>query len=289
MSALSTLSVKFSQGRCTCVLDPALALSAYGVFLVKQLAVVMDVWLGREFWHIIDNTHFYLQHPELLLHQATFAKIPEQYATALQDTIQALKDWQQVQQQTDFGRLQLYRIGDRPGECILPHDIEPKIIWQYEFFARSLEEHISPNIDLSETLSSAFQDTIALAATLGSSFILTYQLSQQTSIGDILLPEICTALENWQISCQAMDAKDEIVTIERNYLRQIIIQAGLAKILWSKLQLTILHLLVPTNSPAHICLNHAEEKRDDIESFVPRLNTKKTNLWDKSQSFWYQL
>lgn len=68
MSAvLPDLSVTISQRRWSCVLDPTLALSYYGLALVKRLRQVMEVWVVRELWNILDNTHFYLQDPASLL------------------------------------------------------------------------------------------------------------------------------------------------------------------------------------------------------------------------------
>ena len=52
------LSVTVSQRRWACVLDPILALSEYGLPLVKQLGKVMDLWVVREFWHISTTPTF---------------------------------------------------------------------------------------------------------------------------------------------------------------------------------------------------------------------------------------
>ncbi|MCC5635158.1 hypothetical protein LC593_04680 [Nostoc sp. CHAB 5844] len=287
MSTLSTMSAKLSQKRCICVLDPSLALSRYGLLLVKQLAQVMDLWLGKEFWNIVDNTQFYLKHPELLLHPTSFAQIPEQYSYALQGIVQALEDWEQVQKQTSLEKLKLYRIGDNLGESFFPNYIESEIIWQYESLARSLEEHIIQCPDISEILSSAFQDTIALSATLGSSLILTHQLSTEKSNNNNLPSGICVALEHWGISCQPITPEDEIVNIERNYLRQIIIKAGIGKILWSGLQMRVLHLLVPTYNQYTIYISKDKLDKDKDNAKYPNLT--KTNVWSRSESFWYSL
>ncbi|MCX7595226.1 MAG: hypothetical protein N2235_15995 [Fischerella sp.] len=71
MATLSpNISITLSQQRLTCVLDPSLVLSNYGLSLTQQLGEVMDLWVVRELWHILDNTRFYVQQPESVLTRA---------------------------------------------------------------------------------------------------------------------------------------------------------------------------------------------------------------------------
>jgi hypothetical protein len=55
------LSVTISQRRWACVLDPTLTLSRFGLLFGKRLGEVMELWVVREIWHVLDNTQFYLQ------------------------------------------------------------------------------------------------------------------------------------------------------------------------------------------------------------------------------------
>ncbi|MEH2316531.1 hypothetical protein [Nostoc sp.] len=287
MIASSTaFSVKFSQQRYACVLDPTLALSKYGLLLVKQLGTVMDIWLGREFWNIIDNTRFYLDHPELLLLPMATCSIPlDRQLSISQDTLQALQQWEQMSKQTTPTDLKLFRIGERPKESFLPKGMGTEIIWYYESLARSLEAQASKEFDASEVLTSAFQDTVALAAAIGSPFILTHQFPPTTA--ETLPPGICMALTSWQIPCQAVTLQDEMATLERNYWRQIFVQAGLAKFLWAGLDLSVLHLLVPAASQATSLPDqeYQSSKNQDFAKFYH----PETNFWQGSQGFWYQL
>lgn len=270
MVSLPTLSVKFSQQHRTCILDPTLALSRYGLPLVKQLGTVMELWLGREFWRILDNTQFYLQHPELLLlNNAVPANTLDRSSPILQDIIRSLQEWEQIRRETDLVNLQLFWVGDRSSESWLPRGIEPEIIWRYEALARSLDSQIVRELDASETLASVFCDTAALAATLGSSFILTHQSLQEST--DSRLPGICSKLESWGIPCQVVTLQDEMVTIERDYLRQLFVQLGLSKFCWAGLRLNVFHLLVPL-APQSSSFHNSE-----------------TNFWEGSHGFWYQL
>jgi hypothetical protein len=286
MASLPTLSVKLSQPRRNCILDPALALSRYGLPLVKQLGTVMDLWLGRELKHILENPQFYLQHPELLLlNRSVPSNRLDRSFPLLQDTIRALQEWEQIRQETDLANLKLFWVGDRPSESWLPRGIEPAIIWHYESFARSLESQIDKHLDESQTSIPVFRDTVALAAILNSSFILTHQLPQESAAG--FLPGISLDLESWGIPCQVVASEDAMAAIERDYLRQLFVQVGLSKFFWDGLRLNVLHLFVPFASHFSIVSKQAGESQF-FKSHRQSLHLE-TSLWEGSRGFWYQL
>ncbi|GAB1538005.1 hypothetical protein NUACC21_06610 [Scytonema sp. NUACC21] len=292
MNSLPTISVKLTTQRYTCVIDPTLALSLYGLILVKQLGALVDLWVGREFWNILDNTHFYMQHPELLLLSSNKISITrEQQLSCQQDILQALKAWEQVYNETGLTNFKLFRLGERPSESLLPQGIEPEIIGHYEFLAYFLADYIhqhgdrETNIVIGDTLSSAFQDTAALAASLDSCFILTFQSPQD--IANNLSPQICMAMENWGIPCQAVSLEDEIAAIERHDLLKLIVQAGLAKFLWSGLQIVVLHLLVPTT--LQLKFLPIESHKHLFTDAQNRLIQSNVNPWNVAQCFWYHL
>ena len=93
----SDLTVTLQQRRLACVLDPALVLSPYGL-AVSRLCEVVDVWMVRELWHILDNTHFFMQRPALLVEAA--ARTPDTEA-ASQEALQALLAWEQWRLEND--------------------------------------------------------------------------------------------------------------------------------------------------------------------------------------------
>jgi hypothetical protein len=263
MRCLSTYSIEFSQQRRTCVLDPTLALSRYGISLIKQLGELINIWLPREFWHILDNTDFYLKHPEYLFCQRAISSTTMDTQQSIrQEITQALQEWERKRKETALVDLNIFRVGDKPEESHLPERIDPQIIWDYEILAQSLETRIGKDFDFNETLTSAFRDTVALAITLDSCCILTYQRSPEKK--ENLPPGICTALEKWKISCSALALQDEIVTLERNYWHQIFVYAGMSKFLWvDDLNLVVLNLLVPGSS--------------------------NLDIWKSLRGFWYQL
>jgi hypothetical protein len=285
MTSSPELSVKFNQPHRTCVLDPMLALSSYGIPLAKQLGTVMDLWVGREFWHVLDNIQFYLQHPELLLLNRAMPDRTEYIAAfSAPEIIQSLQAWGEFRQEIDLEQMKIFWVGDRLNESSLPKNLPPNTIRDYELLARSLDDRIPRSPQASETLSSLLSDTVALSASLNSSFILT---RQYTADDHPLLPEICLELESFGITCQMLKLEDEMVAIEQSYLRQLFVQAGLSKFVWAGLQLNVLHLLVPS-----ILQSDRSTQKDD-ESRFKALATDAPdrldrNLWTGTQCFLYQ-
>jgi len=49
------LSVQISQRRWRCVLDPNLALSPNGAAFARRLAPHAEVWIGSEFFNILER------------------------------------------------------------------------------------------------------------------------------------------------------------------------------------------------------------------------------------------
>jgi hypothetical protein len=285
---LSTIPIKLIKERYSCVLDPTLALSDYGLPLVKQLGEVIDLWVARELWHILDNIHFYLQQPELLIFRKdTYEKARDIRYPSQQEIIRVLKQWEYARTETDLAGLRLFWVKDKLGESLLPSGINLDIIRHYEFLARSLNSQIEQHLDTGETLTSAFRDTVALTAALGSSFILTHQLPRDTVENSP--PGICVALESWGIACQAIDPLDKIATIERDYLRHMIVQAGLSKHIWAGLHPSVVHLWVPASDNFWSASARSQESLfSEVKNFVERPKSD-INLWEKAQGFWYQL
>jgi hypothetical protein len=117
-------------------------------------------------------------------------------------------------------RMKLFWVGDRSSESSLPPGVPPQTIQTYERLARALDDRIPHSPQTSTTLSALFSDTVALSASLNSSFILT----RQSATADcLLLPEICLELESLGISCQMLKLEDEMVAIEQDYLRQLFV------------------------------------------------------------------
>jgi hypothetical protein len=284
MTSSPELSVKFHQPHRTCVLDPMLALSSYGIPLVKQLGTVMDLWVGREFWHVLENIQFYLQHPELLLLNRAMPDRTEYIAAfSAPEIIQSLREWEKFRQELDRDRLKLFWFGDRLNESSLPRDLPPNTIRDYEILARSLDDRIPRSPQSSETLTSLLSDTLALSASLGSSFILTRQYAGKDDLK--LLPEICLELESFGITCEMVKGEDEMVAIEQKYLRQIFVQVGLSKLLWAGLRFSVLHLLVPSILTSGRSIDRDDKTQILNDSQIDKSIELDADLWTKTRCF----
>jgi hypothetical protein len=261
-----------------------LALSSYGIPLVKQLGTVMDLWVGREFWHVLENIQFYLQHPELLLLNRAMPDRTEYIAAfSAPEIIQSLREWEKFRQELDRDRLKLFWFGDRLNESSLPRDLPPNTIRDYEILARSLDDRIPRSPQSSETLTSLLSDTLALSASLGSSFILTRQYAGKDDLK--LLPEICLELESFGITCEMVKGEDEMVAIEQKYLRQIFVQVGLSKLLWAGLRFSVLHLLVPSILTSGRSIDRDDETQILNDSQIDKSIELDADLWTKTRCF----
>jgi hypothetical protein len=219
----SNASLTWNRQPQTCVLDPGLAFSPYGLPLVKHLREYLELWVVRELWHILDNPRYYLQQPESMPLGAALDPADWNRPTHRQQMNQTFQDWQSIRMSVDPTNLKLFWIGDRPSESFLPSGTDPQLAARWESLARSLDRQFDGRLPSSEILAPALRDTAALAAALSSAFILTYQPEGSESN---LTPEICLTLDQWGIPCQAIAALDPIAALEREHLIRLIITAG---------------------------------------------------------------
>ena len=282
------LTHNYQRGQ-SCVLDPVLTLSPYGLSLVKGLEEVMELWVVRELWQILDNTQPFLQRPELVIPSWIDSESsPEERRTALEEIFRSLKEWERRRRETDLRGLNLFWLGDSLRESFLPTDRNVEVFWRWESLGRSLEERIDQSKTAGNILNLAFRDAVALVASLESAFILTRQLPED--FANNIPPAICKALENWGIPCQALSSQDPLVAAERDYFRQSLIHAGLAKVLWAGLHLTVLHIYIPIASTSHKKL---EQQSSAIQ--LAKVNNsaqgleQENSLWAEAKGFWYQI
>lgn len=277
----------FSQHRI-CIIDPVLALSVYGVPLIQQLGEVMELWVVRELWHILDNSNFYLHHPELITPRGIdSSKTPKQERVALEETLWSLKKWEQFRRSNDLGRLNLFWLGDSLKESLLPKNRNLQVFWQWEALTKSLDSQLDQSQTIDYVLPLAFRDTIALAVSLGSAFILTYQ--QKADFEKKLPPEICKSLEFWGISCQILTPTEPLVSAERDYLQQLLVSTGTLKFLWAGLHLIVLHLFVPEYPKTEILSQKLPPSLSSLaEDKTDKLNIQ-NHSWVGARGFWYLL
>jgi hypothetical protein len=262
------LNLRLNARRWACVLDPSLALSPQGLGLARQMGEVMQLWLVREFWHILDSSEFLAAHPEALTGElGPIDKLP-----------QSLRDWDRARMETDMAGLKLWWIGDGPSESVLPEGTDPRLLQGYEALAWAL----SRRIPAARPMSSAMRDAAALAAALGHGLVLS--LGPR---GTLPLPPICHALQTWDVPCRCVDASDPMAAMESQHLRELLVHAGLAQHMWAGLQLSVVRLLLPNAQfplPAPPAFDDAladegePARPDDVPAPDP---------WASAQAFWH--
>lgn len=273
------LQVHISRKRWTCVLDPTLALSVHGLPLLTRLGSALEVWVARELWHILDNTHFYLERPDVLL----MADGRDGRAERAQAMAQVLREWERIRLDNDPSRQHCYWIGDGPLESFLPEGLDPDIVWRYEALSATLDRRLP---DMGTPLPSACRDTVALAVCLPAAFVLTHLPSGDGNLG----PAICRVLEDGGIPCREVAADDPWQKKESDLLRQVLVQTGLGKWVWSGLRLAVLHLAAPA-----VCAVDAPAV-DDMDYLGYGLDEEKVpepepavDYWREARGFWYPL
>lgn len=280
-AVLQDFSVTIGQRRRTCVLDPTLALSSHGLFVVERLGEVLELWVVRELWRILDNTHFYLRQPDILKPSAYPSAPDPNRAKRSQEIFRALRDWEKIRFETDPNKLKLYWIGDGPCESLLPEELAASTVWRYEALSSSLDNRLAAENTI---LSAAFRDVAALAVTLPAAIILTH-LPESGGTA----PALCNTLESWGISCRTPAHDDALVRLERDYLRQLLVLAGLAGTCWAGFSPVVLHLYAPAaiSLPATAPYDSLDYADGEPVSLEERLED--SDPWLEAQGFWYPL
>jgi hypothetical protein len=269
-----------------CIIDPALALSRYGVTLIKQLGKVMELWIGRELWHILENSALYIQQPELISPRGFNGTITlQQERKALEETLWALREWEKFRLGTDLAGLNIFWIGDSRKESFLPKNRNVESLDRWEAVANSLDSRFDQMNTKDYILPLAFRDVIALATSLEDAFILTRQPPEDTN--ENAPPEICSALEAWGIPCQYLTSQDSMSAIESQDLRKLLIRTNTAKVVWSGVHLAILHLLVPDT----LGLQKASHQSQSISLLKFQQSVDNRTLYKSpltgARGFWY--
>lgn len=284
---LPDVTITLSQKRWACVLDPTLVLSDYGLPLVKQLGELAELWVVREFWHMLDNTQVYLHQPERLLNQAYPKASLSQQRQLSQQAIRNLREWENLRANSDRSSWNIHFLADAIGESLIPPGTDANLIWRWESLAQGLDGYLDRRSTRSETLTLAFRDLAALAAARPAC-ILTHRSPEAAQLNDP--PAICDTLKQWKITCHEVSASDAIAEAERNYLRNLLVHAGLSKLLWSGLNLAVLHLMVPAAAAISPTPQWDDElafpELDDVAGLSAMAMM---NLWDGSQGFWYSI
>lgn len=281
---VSDVAITFTKQRWACVLDPALALSVYGLPLVKQLSELMELWIVREFWHMLDNPQFYVEQPEVLLGKDIEVLSPAARQQVSQQMLRSLQEWERLRLRVDPTTRNINFLADVMGDSCVPAGVDSNLIWRWESLAQSLDDCLGDHLTSADTLTLAYRDLAALAAARPAC-ILTHRTAAEAA--QHLPPQLCTVLSQWGIPCQEIEVGNGMASIERDYFRTLLVHAGLSKFLWAGLNLAVLHLTVP----AAATLNSNQDWADDfpfsdLNALTP-LPPTASNLWAEAQGFWY--
>ena len=276
---LQQLSLMQQYQNWSCVLDPAIALSHHGVLIAEGMSKEIELWVVQELWNIIKDIDFYSERIELITPETNGEKKPAVVA----EIMWSLREWEKTKQEKDLAKLGMYWLGDNLQESMMPKDKPVGFFEQWQASASALDR-CNRQVREDNILNLAFRDTVALAASLKSAFVLTYQPSTDSIDSP---PAICKALENWGISCQVKNKRNPIVAMERQYIRQLIVRAGLGKLLLAGVNLAAFHLVVPSILTSKNILHHSslltlEQNNDHIQD-------REGYFWNNVKGVWYYL
>ena len=112
------------------------------------------------------------------------------------------------------------------------------LLARWEAASRSLDSRLPQSIEATGPLIAAMRDAAALCAVLPNAWILGRGRRGE-------LPLICRHLQQWGLGCEKLAPEDALASIERAAFLQLLVTAGLAPLIWSGLQLAVVHLCVP--------------------------------------------
>jgi hypothetical protein len=254
----------------TCILDPALVLSSYGIRLVQQLGTVLELWIAREFWPFTQQEALWTA-----LDSASPARPP----ATVRD---GAKSWRTLQDHIAPSDLRLYWYGDRLWESHLPAAHPPAAFYQWEALAESLDSCLP----MQSWDSSLLRDTLALAATLPNGFILTYQPQPEQP------PPLCMLMESAQLPCEKLPDHNALVQLHRQTLQNYLLQTGLAFLLWGNSRLAILQLGVCDAIAVPALLTKQYSTKSEMSTTTIGAAAGLTSLlplWLINSGFWYSL
>ncbi len=269
------------------VLDPVLALAFYGPDLIFQLNQDIELWISRELWHILNNTDFYLSQPKLLLPE-DFSKqdLSIQAEESSRNIVKSLKKWQHLRQINNLRSLNLFWIGDSLRESFLPYNTSNTILERWEELTHSLDERLRKFRISDRPFNTAIRDSIALVATLESAVLLTCQNSYQANHDSS--PLVCVFLETLGFECQFIPSSNPVATKEYDHWKQFLNISTMGKFILWKLELLILHLVLPNDTPNGVLSSFHTKAPEFLDSRNDGQNVD-LDSWEDAQFIWYQI
>ena len=265
------LSLTVSQRKLACVLDPALVLChAQGPILALRLTQVLEPWLTRSFWQVIDAS-------ELLLNRLDCDVDCANSGEGLQPDATALSAWIAMRDETDAGSWPMRWVDENLARSQVRDAAEPDVVDRYEQLAEALAERVAPIEDecarwIHIDPVRCAMDAVALSACLGGALILS--LLPERGHGD---PWPVQALARANVKVIALDPipSHTLFAAEYQLLRDALVSAGLAAVVERLPPLAVVHVTVDEGAACSDGVGGIESGRCD--------------LWANAQATWYVL
>lgn len=272
----------------SCVIDPILALSKYGPDITRQLSPVLNLWVSRELWNILNDVDFYLNNLTKLFPKNVNHPLFERgYATSLGDVTQSLKIWEEIRSESDLNSLQLFWVGDNLKNSLLPSR-SYLLVETWERLTSTLDAEIGDNHADNNALIFACRDAISLLATIQPSFILSYQ--DETEYLNEHPPKICKFLESLNISCRKIDPENSFTSLETDNLRQVLALAELAKYKWCGMHFCVIFMVLPlTQTQISMGIDNYSTALQNADANIQSPADTKRDIWREASVFWLKI
>ncbi|KIP18936.1 hypothetical protein KY49_4036 [Burkholderia sp. MSHR3999] len=275
--------VSVRSRKLACVLDPALVLgSRVGLAFALRLSRVLEPWLTRSFWQVIDAS-------ELLL-PGLAAGAPNDDIDAQWPLADVLQAWIALRDATDASAWPLRWIGDNLAESQLDGAVASGIVMHYEALAEALAARLRLDEDPVSGIwpsrwrpREASVDALALSAALEGALVLTASVAQRE-------PWPVQALARLGRPARLLDPlpaerSASLFAAERALLLDALAAAGLASLAQELPPLVALHVnVVPAMVAAAA---HVPPRAEEGLAPAPRIDA--ANPWDDVRAWWYYL
>jgi hypothetical protein len=268
----SDMLVHVQTRKLACVLDPALILATPGgMKLALRLTQVVEPWLTRTFWQLIDSSEWL--RGDLTCDGAVAGVLPQRGV---------LEAWIAMREQTDAASWPFRWIGDRLADSQLLDHADAGLIELYESLADSLatrvELHKRGRLDDWPgpwDPAGASIDTLPLSAALDAAIILTAHDGRAQPATE---PALVRMLRQLRISVDAADnaASESLFGAERSLMRETLAQAGAAVLCQDLPRLAIVHVMTERWHPVAEYASRA----DDFPT---------SDTWSQARAWWYVL
>ncbi|EON19032.1 hypothetical protein C265_14427 [Cupriavidus sp. GA3-3] len=265
--------VSVRQRKLACILDPALVLgSPWGPSLALRLTRVLEPWLTRAFWQVIDASEMVL--PSLSANGAAL----DSGGAVPRPLEPALIAWIAMRDCTDAASWPFRWVGDNVAGSQLGDAADHAVVERYEVLLDALLRRCEGARPALGPMPSPWWDplaialdTLALSATLDAAIVLT------TLDGDGA-PWPVHALWRSGVDVRHLDPlpSESLFGAERSLLRDALAAAGVAGLAERLPRLAALHVMA--SSPHHACVDG------------PLVGTgHHADPWQQATAWWYPL